>query len=115
MKQKKVPMNEERIEKMLREISILLSWQFMAAFFLQTGFYETSAKIVPVATAFINSYGSKQDKEMLKKIPDLIKVDIKRRSEKRKGVSVEMEADEATKKWVGGLLEDIGRRLGKQE
>lgn len=103
------------IEKMLEETVVLVAWCSLATPFLRMGYYEVAGEIMLTLIGFIKSYGTKKDQELLKKVPDLIKNDIARRKDKKKkDVRIEMEAGEATKTWVGGLLKDIGQRLKEQ-
>lgn len=106
-------MNEKKIEKMLRETVVLTSWCFMGNFFLRAGYLDAYGETMKIVLGFINSYGTTKDKEVLRKIDDLIEAAIAKREakKKKKGVSIDMEADEVTKRWVGELLKDIGRRL----
>jgi len=107
-------MNEEKIEKMLRETVVLMSWCHLANFFLQARYSSTYGQIYDLVLRFIRSYGTKEDKEVLRKIPQLVEADIaEREGRKKKSVSVDMEADEARKRWVAGLLKDIARQLEK--
>lgn len=107
-------MKKEKIEKMLRETIVAVIWSCLASLHLRMRNYEAAMEIMLTLVDFIKSYGTKQDYELLRKIPDLMKADAaKRRARKKEGISIDTEADEATKKWVGGLLKDIGRQLEK--
>ena len=103
------------IEKMLEETVVLVAWCSLASLFFREGYYKVALEITLTLVGFINSYGTKKDQELLKKISGLIKSDKATRKEKKNDVRVEMEAGEATKNWVGGLLKDIGQRLEEQE
>jgi len=106
--------NEGKVEKMLREIGTLMSWQIVGHMFLQMGCIKAYGEVTKVALSFIKSYGSKQDWELFRKIGPLVDAEIaKWKEEEKKGVSISLQADEATKRWVAGLLKDIGRHLEK--
>lgn len=108
-------MNDEKIERMLREVIVLMSWCQLGNFFLRARYPSAYAQTYSLVLRFIKSYGTKEDQEVLRKIPDLVEIDIaEREDKKKKGISIEMEADEATKRWVGELLKDIGGRLEEQ-
>ena len=109
----KALVTNEGIEKMLREIVVLVGWSFLASSFFQIGYPSAYGKIYRVLVRFIRSYGTKNDQEVLRKIPELVDADIKRREDmkKKKGISIQMEADEATKRWTKEMLVDIARKL----
>lgn len=103
------------IEKMSRETVVLVAWCSLATLLLQVGYHKAVGEIMLTLIGFIKSYGTKEDQKLLKKVSDLMETDAARRKDKKKDVRVEMEAGEATKNWVGGLLKDIGQRLEEQE
>lgn len=108
-------MNDEKIERMLREVIVLMSWCQLGNFFLQAKYPKAYAQTHSLVLSFIKSYGTKKDQEVLGKIPGLVEIDIaERKDNKKKGISIETEADKATKRWVGDLLKDIGGRLEEQ-
>ena len=105
-------MDEKKIEEMLGEIGVLVSWLFMGSFFFRARYSNSYMEIMNRVLDFIQCYGSKQDQGLFRKIPDLIKADSAEREDRRKkGISVDMEGDEATKRWVKELLKDIERHL----
>ena len=109
-------MNEEKIEEMLREIGILMSWQTIGHFLLRAGWVEAYWEVAKVAVSFLKSYGSKQDLEPVRKIRPLVEAEFaKWKEEEKKGVSVSPQANEATKRWVGEMLKDMGRKLAESE
>jgi len=105
----------EKIEKMLREAVVFVIWCSLVSLFLRMDYYKVAGEIILTLIDFIKSYGTKKDQELLKKVPGLIKTDIARwKDKKKKDVRIEMEAGQATKNWIGGLLKDIGQRLEEQ-
>jgi len=107
-------MNEEKLEKLLREAVVLVSWSFMASFLWKVGCYNAVTPILKIILRSIHSHGTKQDRELFRKVVDLIEVDItKWEDQKKKAIPIRMEVDEATKTWVKEMLKDITRKLEK--
>ena len=111
---KEIPVGETKVGRELREIVVLLGWCYLASLFKDLAYSETLLEITGAITSFIRIHGTKQDLELLKRIPKLIENDIaKMKSRKKQGVSIDVEGGESTKKWVAQLLKGIAEDMGK--